>query len=315
MPPYVNVTVLGSGGVMPTPERGTPAILVETWNGLTILLDAGEGVQSRLRLAGRSPESLDYVVLTHEHGDHVNGLAGLLQSMAVSKRRRKLTIIGPRPAIEFALDALEATGSRLGFPVDYIIVSGSGSLVLLEKGGDIVRLDWFPVCHTPHSLGYRVRVELRPRINMERLASLRLPPGPWIARLLRGERVEVEGRILEPGDLLSGGGSHTIVYTGDTAPCTTVLEASRGARVLLHDSTYDHSMEEEAIERRHSTSTHAAGIAAEAGVETLVLVHVSPRYRGVDARRLEQEARLLHPRTILSWDGMRLRVPLAPSQG
>ncbi len=307
---HATLVVLGSGGVVPTPERLTPAFYLEFWNGLGILLDAGEGAQRALGQAGFSPHDIDYVLVTHAHGDHVNGLAGLLQSMAVSRRRRPLRIIAPRSVVDFAMETLEATGTRLGFQVDYSVAEGRGSARLWSSGGDEIWVDWFPVCHTMDSVGFRVRIILRGRVDLERLRGLGLEPGPWLGRLARDGRVEVGGRVIEAGDLLPPPATHSLVYTGDTAPCRSVLEASRGARILLHDSTFASDMEEEAVERGHSTSRHAAFIAKEAGVEALILFHVSPRYRGVDARRLLLEARSIHPGTLLAWDLMRVRIPL-----
>ena len=295
---------------MPTPERMTPSFYLEFWNGLGILLDAGEGAQRTLGQAGFSPHDIDYILVTHAHGDHVNGLAGLLQSMAVSRRKKPLRIIAPKSVIDFASETLEATEARLGFPVDYAIATGWGGERIWSGGGDEVWIEWFPVCHTRESVGFRLRIVLRGRIDTGKLRRLGLEPGPWLARIAMGESVNVGGRIIEAGDVLPPPATHTIVYTGDTAPCKSVLEAARGARILLHDSTFASDMENEAIERGHSTSSHAAIIAREAGVETLLLFHVSPRYRGVEARRLLEEARSIYSRTLLAWDLMRIRVPL-----
>ncbi len=311
MPPEATLVVLGSGGVMPTRERATSSILARLWNGLTLVLDAGEGAQVRLAEAGYSTHDIDYIVLTHGHGDHVNGVPGLLQSMSVSKRERPLHIAGPPDALSFVSGVLEAWRGRLGFDVHYHLLAPGDRILLASTGGDSVELEAFKTCHTRWSLGYRLTVKLRPRVNGEALRRLGVRPGPWLSRLLEGEPVQVEGRVIHPADVLSGGGAYTIVYTGDTAPCTTTLEAARGAAVLLHDSTFSSDMEEEAVERGHSTAGHAALVARESGAGLLVLIHVSPRYRGVEARRLLEEASRVFPRTVLAWDLARIRVPMA----
>ncbi len=66
----LRVTVLGSG------SRGN-AILVDGTEG-ALLVDAGFGVRSltkRLALAGRRPEEIGALLLTHEHTDHASGAA------------------------------------------------------------------------------------------------------------------------------------------------------------------------------------------------------------------------------------------------
>jgi len=310
VPPWARLHVLGSGGVLPTPERRTPSFLVYDWRGKTVLLDAGEGAQLGLWAGERSVHDIDVVAITHEHGDHVNGLAGLLQSMAVGDRSRPLLVVGNKAVIEFVIETLEATGSRLGFPVDTVVASGSGSLTLYEAGGDSLTLEWFPSCHIPGSLAYRLSWRLRGRVRMAEIERMGLRPGPWLQRLIAEGSVEVEGKTLRSEDILEGGGVHTLVYTGDTRPCPTIVEAARGARVLIHEATYTADMAEEALERGHSASIHAGLVAREAGAELLVVFHYSPRYSGEGVRRIILEAAGVHGETIGAYDGMRLHIPL-----
>ncbi len=292
----VSIVFLGTGGAVPSKERLTSSILVFDWNGHTLLLDAGEGAQLRLMEAGYSPSDIDTILLTHSHGDHVNGVAGLLQSMSVQKRRRPLTILAPPSTASFIRETLEASVERLGF--DVVIQEASprgGSIQLYERGGDSLWTLWFPACHTSESIGFRLEWRLRPRILVDAKASFE--------SILSAAKsvMEREGSTLQ------------LAYTGDTAPCKSVLEASKGVDILIHEATYDDRMESEALERLHSTSRHAAIIAREAGVRMLVLTHVSARYRGYEARRLLQEAREVFPQSLLAYDLMRLEI-VAPIQ-
>ncbi len=261
-----------------------------------MLLDAGEGCQLRLSRHGYSPTNIDIIVITHGHGDHVNGVPGLLQSMAVNKRRRPLRIYAPPSVARFIIETLEATatGERLGFPVETIEIRGSDGQPLWEKGGDKLVLEWFPTCHTRESHGYRLRWLLRPRIRVDTE-----PPDPDSWRSL-SNKLKPEQSLL-------------LVYTGDTAPCRAVLENSRGADLLIHEATFAANMEKEALERLHSSSIHAAIIAKNAGVGLLVLTHISARYSGFEARRLLLEARYIHSKAVLAYDGMKIRL-LAPTR-
>ncbi|MCE4627822.1 MAG: ribonuclease Z [Desulfurococcales archaeon] len=285
----VRLVMLGTGGALPTRERLTSCVLVEDWNGNTILLDAGEACQLSLARHGYSTPRIDVIAVTHAHGDHINGLPGILQSMAVNKRRRPLTVVASTLASRFIRDTLEATetGERLGFPVYVKEAERTGQHVVWRRGGDELVLGWFPTCHTRDSVGFTLSWRLRPRIILDAE-----PPGPsWWADL--GERLSPEE-------------SARIVYTGDTAPCSTVVENSRGATVLVHEATFASDREEEALERLHSTGAHAALVAREAGAKLLVLTHISARYRGYEARRILLEARRVFPRSVLAYDGMRL---------
>ncbi len=272
--------------------------------GTGVLLDAGEGAQLRLAQAGHSVNDIDFIAVTHAHGDHVNGLAGLLQSMYINDRSRPLTIFAPRDAADYVEETLEVGGYRLGFEVRVRKITGWGSETLASRGGDSLILSWFPVCHTVEAYGFRLEWRLRPRLDPAALERAGVK-GPMVAELLSRGRVTVGGRTVVLDDVAGAPASMSLVYTGDTGPCRSVVEAARGARVLIHDSTFDSSLEDEAHERGHSTSRDAARAAAQAGVELLILAHVSARYRG-GALGLLREAREIHPRSLLAWDMARL---------
>jgi ribonuclease Z len=287
---YIDLVFLGTGGAIPSWRRLTSSIYVEDWNGARILLDAGEAAQLRLQEIGVSPTQIDLIAVTHAHGDHINGLPGLLQSMSVNKRTTPLTIVGSKKVVEFVNETLEVSAERLGFPVNIIAVEEavSPSIVVYDKNGDVLELSWFKTCHTPDSFGFKLSWRLRYRI----VADRSIPAREWIRlrkKIPEGTRI-------------------SIVYTGDTAPCQTIVENSRRADVLVHEATFDPSLREEAHERLHSTSVDAAEIARTAGVSVLVLTHVSARYSGYEVRRLLEPAKRVFPRTVLAYDLMRIRL-------
>jgi len=73
----VKVTVLGSGGFLPQPDRPLPGFAVEH-EGKVYLFDAGEGTQVRMAEHGISSADLEAVVISHLHGDHLFGLPGVM---------------------------------------------------------------------------------------------------------------------------------------------------------------------------------------------------------------------------------------------
>lgn len=76
----INITLLGTSGLLPTPDRALTAALLEC-GGKHILFDCGEGTQTAARKASKSALSTDLIALTHYHGDHIFGLPGLMQTM------------------------------------------------------------------------------------------------------------------------------------------------------------------------------------------------------------------------------------------
>lgn len=69
-----------------------------------------------------------------------------------------------------------------------------------------------------------------------------------------------------------------LVYSGDTRPCNRLVEIGRNATILIHEATFDDSMEEEALSKRHSTITEAMGVARRMNAYRTILTHFSQRY-------------------------------------
>ena len=131
-------------------------------------------------------------------------------------------------------------------------------------------------------------------------------------QLHRGKPVTLpDGRTVGPADLVGNPRSgRRLVYTGDTRPHLSVIEASRNADLLVHEATFGGDELERARETGHSTAAEAARVALEAGARRLVLTHISSRYNR-DASELLAEAKAVFPETVIARDGMTIDVPYA----
>ncbi|XP_041015141.1 tRNase Z TRZ3, mitochondrial [Juglans microcarpa x Juglans regia] len=94
-------------------------------------------------------------------------------------------------------------------------------------------------------------------------------PQAFGVMLKAAERINGVGKVI-PG--------WKIVYSGDTRPCPELIEASRGATVLIHEATFEDGMHEEAVARNHSTTKEAVEVGNSAGVYRIILTHFSQRY-------------------------------------
>jgi len=151
------------------------------------------------------------------------------------------------------------------------------------------------------------------RFHPEKAIALGVRPGPDFGRLQRGETITTaEGRVVKPDEVMDTARSgRKIVISGDTRPTASVVELANSATVLVHDSTFGSSELERALETRHSTAREAALVAAAAGVQTLILTHISSRHSW---RELRDEAREVFPNTYLPKDFDVLVVPY-PEKG
>lgn len=92
----VKVTFLGTADAFASGGRIQAGYLVNA-GGKTFLLEAGPGILGALKREGVSPGALDFVIVSHLHGDHFGGLPFLiLEYMYETPRRRPLVIAGPK---------------------------------------------------------------------------------------------------------------------------------------------------------------------------------------------------------------------------
>jgi ribonuclease Z len=246
------------------------------------------------------------VFFTHFHADHMLGIIGLVRTMGLQDRTAPVTLYGPPGAERILTAAMQLGVERNKFPVTVQEVRPGDCLRRAEY--DIVV---FETDHRADTIGYALAEHTRlGRFHPERARELGVPEGPLWGELHRGRPVRLEdGRAVSPEDLVGPPRrGRRVVYSGDTRPHLALIEASRGADLLIHEATFGGDEAERAVETGHSTASEAARVAVEAGVRRLVLTHISPRYSR-DAPELLAEARAVFPDTQIARDGMVVDVP------
>jgi ribonuclease Z len=171
----------------------------------------------------------------------------------------------------------------------------------------------FETEHRADTVGYALVEHPRlGRFNPARARELGIPEGPLWGELHKGKVISLpDGRTVGPADLVgSPRRGRALVYTGDTRPHLAVIEAARGADLLVHEATFGGDEQDRAKETGHSTAAEAARVAVEAGARRLVLTHISSRYNR-DTSELLAEAKAVFPETVIARDGLTLDVPYA----
>ena len=301
----LSLRFLGTSAARPTVERNVSSLALVR-EGETMLFDCGEGTQRQMMRYGIS-FVLEDIFFTHLHADHVIGVIGLMRTMALQGRTEVLRLWGPRGSARHLRRASEFGVERVGFRIDVMEV---------QAGERITRngytIEPFAAEHGGGpSLGFAlVEEERRGRFNPDLARELGVPEGPLWGRLHRGEAVTLpDGRVVDPVVLVGPRRSgRKVVISGDTRPAQTVIDAARGADLLVHEATFADEEADRAVETGHSTAREAAAVAARAGVRQLVLTHFSARYSR-DASQLLKEAREEFDLTILARDGLEVEVP------
>jgi ribonuclease Z len=302
----LRVIFLGTAGSVPTPKRSLPAILIQR-EGEQLMFDCGEGVQRQMMKAKTGFHKKMKVFVSHMHGDHVLGLPGVLQTMALLDRERKLEVYGPSGIKRFIEAIKETVQFVLTFPVEIHEIKETG--VVCEEEQYIVKAVW--ANHVIPSLAYALVEKPRPgRFYPEKAEALGVPEGPLWSKLQHKHRAKLpDGRVIEPEQVVGPPRpGRKIVYTGDTRPFKGFAKFAAGADLLIHDGTLDDELAERAAEDGHSTPSQAAKNAEKAKVKQLILTHISARYD--DTSILLEQAQKIFQNTRVAEDFMKIEVPL-----
>ncbi len=289
----MRLVFLGTAGARPTARRGLPCACLVTDGGDVLVFDAGEGAQFAYLRSGLGWNKRMRVFITHMHGDHCLGLAGLLQTMGLQGRTEPVEVRGPAGIREFVGENARMLNHRPPFPLEVGEVGGAGESRCCA--GDGYWVSARPADHTVPALSYLFVERDRPgRFYPERAARLGVPKGPMWKALQSGAAVTLEdGRSVGPREVAGPPRpGRRIGVSGDTRPTAELAAFFRGCDLLVFDSTFAEEMAERAAETGHTTAAGAARLAKDAGAKNLVLTHFSSRYP--DAAALAEEAAKIH---------------------
>ena len=303
----MRVIPLGTSSGKPTLRRNVSGLAVvrePEW----FLFDCGEGTQVQIGRAGLSPSRLSAVFITHLHGDHFNGLAGLLSTMGLDRRTKELSLTGPHGIRDY-LNLLERLKVVfVPYQIEILEFNSLSRATVVFETKDY-RITALALDHRLFALGYRIDEQPKPgRFNVERAHALGVPEGPLWGKLQSGESVHLDnGRIIHPPEVLGAPRpGKSIAYCLDTRPCPMSVELARGVDLLVHEATYTEEFTAEAWAYGHSTAAQAAQTAADAGARRLLITHFSSRYP--DPRQLLEEARAIFPDTVAAEDLLEVEV-------
>lgn len=268
----LDVCLLGTGGVIPMPNRWLTSLLIRC-SGKLILIDCGEGTQIPLSVTKWGFKAIDVIMLTHYHADHVAGLPGLLLTIGNSGREEALTIIGPT-GLKNVIDGLSVIFPQLPFELTLIELS---AISLTETViGDII-VKSLPMDHTLPGLAYCVELKRQGKFNAQLAQELDIPKIYW-KRLQKSETINLDGRLISP-NLVIGAARKGIklCYCTDSRPTDDLIDFIKDSDLFVCEGMYaDDESLTKAIEKKHMLFKEAAELAKKGGVKKLWLTHFSP---------------------------------------
>ncbi|KAG4161433.1 hypothetical protein ERO13_D01G054332v2 [Gossypium hirsutum] len=306
----LEVTFLGTGSSQPSKYRNVTAIYFNLFSNGSLLLDCGEGTLAQLKRrygmegAESAVRNLACIWISHIHADHHVGLVRVLtlrRDLLKGVSHDPLIVLGPSQLKRF-LDAyqrledldmqfLDNKATTLfsweTFELDN--ESNKNNELVIERDEDVKNGN-LTSCRESCSQGSSKRLKISvPVAKIETFALLnrlkKVLNEAGIERLISFPVVhcpESFGVVLKAADRINSIGKAIpgwkVVYSGDTRPCSEMIEASQGATILIHEATFEDGMAGEAIAKNHSTTKEAIEVGNLAAAYRVILTHFSQRY-------------------------------------
>ncbi len=291
----IKLTFLGTSDAIPTAKRNHTSILL-TYKNENILIDCGEGTQRQFKKAKISPTKVTRILITHWHGDHVLGIPGLLQSLALMGYNKTLFIYGPKGTKKFFKKIFETfvfTGEK--YPIEIKEVSGK----FLET--DEFTLNAEKMSHKTPCNAYSFIKKGQIRIDKEKLKKFKIPSIPLLKKLKQGKSITYNGKTYPSKQLTYQENPKKISFVFDTKINKKIIPFVKNSDVLISEATFSQELKELAQEYNHLTSQQAAEIAKKSKSKKLILTHISQRYeKNLDI--ILKEAKKVFKNTFLAKD-------------
>ncbi len=294
------VTILGNNSALPAFDRH-PTSQVVTLSDQVFLVDCGEGTQMQLARYKIRWGRINYIFISHLHGDHYFGLSGLLNSMGLLNREHDLHLFGPPMLIEIINLQLRAAGTELPYTIHFHPLDKAGELVRTNR----FAVSCFPTSHRIPCWGFRFEEVRFPRkVNPEKAVAHQVPASFFDQLKVGDDYSDSLSGITVPNELVTDAAPapRSYAYCADTRFNTELIPHIAHCDMIYHETTYLAGLEERAAARYHSTTIEAARTALLAGAGRLLIGHFSSKYDNLE--KFESEAREIFPSTDLALEGV-----------
>lgn len=294
------VTILGSSSATPVYNRNPTAQLLNC-NEKFYLIDCGEGTQQQLIRFGFKANKIDFIFISHLHGDHYFGLIGLLSSLHLNGRIKPLKIFGPAALAEILELQFRHSETVIRYPLEFVATQTDAPARIFENADLLV--ETIILNHRIPCTGFKfVQKERLRKLIVEKLEAEEIPVD-YYPLLKRGADLSLpDGRVLlNAAYTKDPERPRQYCYCSDTLFDEGYFESIKGCDTLYHEATFLQEMLERANQTHHTTALQAAQIAKETGAVKLLIGHFSSRYKSLQP--LLEEARSVFEHTELAIEG------------
>jgi len=293
------VTILGNNSALPAHDRH-PTSQAVTLNEQIFLIDCGEGTQMQMARFRVRRSKINFVLISHLHGDHYFGLIGLITSLGLLGREQPLHIFSPSGLQEIIELQIKASDTKLPFELYFHTLTEEGIIVDEKK----FVIECFKVSHRIACFGFLVREKKKPRkIDAEKVKQYDIP-AMFYEQLKDGkDYVTKTGEVIKNEWVtFESTPPKSYAYCADTAFTESIADKVKNVTLLYHETTYLKDLEQKATSRFHSTTAQAGKIALLSNAKHLLIGHFSSKYESLDL--FFEETKEVFPNVLLAIEGV-----------
>jgi len=275
------LTILGSNSAVPAHNRN-PSAQILKHHSTSFLIDCGEATQFQMNKFHIKRGKLDYILISHMHGDHYFGLVGLLNTLNLNGRKTDLNIFGPPELEQIILLQTDYKREDWNFKINFTPMTFGESYLLFETKN--LEVFTIPLDHRVPCNGFLFKEKKKARkINIEAIEQFNIPK-TLIKDIKNGaDYVDERGNVIKHENLTSDAKERkTYAYCSDTKYNERIIPIIKNVDLVYHEATFLKEDDEKAVLRFHSTTHQAGIIAKKANAKKLIIGHFSARYANLN---------------------------------
>ena len=301
----MKVTVLGSQGAIPKVGLFSSSLLLNVIS-TNILIDCCEGVQNQLRKNKIKFSKIEIILISHAHGDHYFGLIGLISTLSLLKRDKKLTVFCPLSVFKIIQAHLKFSKMNLSYKLDLKVLNNTSKINIFNNNH--FSIEAFPLKHSIYTNGFLIREKEKKRKLILQKALNKNIDKIYFNKLTNRENViNNDGIEINYLDVTKEGDkAKAFAYCSDTAYFDELINNIKGVDLLYCETTFLKKDKDKATVTLHSTTIDAATLAKKGNVKKLLIGHFSSRYD--DYNDFITEVATIFKNVIISEEGKKIEV-------
>ena len=301
----MKVTVLGSQGAIPKVGLFSTSLILNVCNSY-VLIDCCEGVQNQLRKNKIKFSKIEIILISHAHGDHYFGLIGLISTLSLLKRDKKLTVFCPLSVFKIIQAHLKFSKMNLSYELDLKVLNNTNKINIFNNNH--FSIEAFPLKHSIYTNGFLIREkEKKRRLILQKALDKNIDKIYFNKLTNRENVINNDGIEINYLDVTKEGDkAKAFAYCSDTAYFDELINNIKGVDLLYCETTFLKKDKDKATVTLHSTTIDAATLAKKGNVKKLLIGHFSSRYD--DYNDFITEVATIFKNVIISEEGKKIEV-------